>query len=159
MGCTEGRAKSKSFPLAKDAHRFELEVERKAALGELYEAEPETLGDFLDGWLARYKQRVRQSTYDRVTEAMHYLEPFKPVPLDRINPADIEDHFHEVGLTAPRQAQIALQKLQHVLRDAQRRGHRINPNVFSVKPPRTETAEMCFLSPQELDRLATKTAG
>lgn len=153
---TDGRAKSKSFPLAKDAQRFELEVERKAALGELYEAAPETFGDFLTGWLERYKQQVRQSSYDRTNEALRYVEPFKSIALDKINPADVEDHFHKVGLTAPRQAQIALQKLHQVLRDAQRRGHRINPSVLTVKAPRTETTEMRFLTAPQVEALANR---
>jgi hypothetical protein len=41
------------------------EVERPAQLGSLYEAEPVFFSDFLDGWLPRFQQRVRPSTYAR----------------------------------------------------------------------------------------------
>src|SRR5439155_14956699 len=58
----DGRARSRSFVLKKDAERFVLEQQRRASLGALYQAPPETLGDFVAGWLERYAMRVRPST-------------------------------------------------------------------------------------------------
>ncbi len=57
-----GRANSRSFVLKKDADRFVLEQQRRASLGALYQAPPQTFGDFVAGWLDRYTLGVRRST-------------------------------------------------------------------------------------------------
>jgi integrase len=155
---TNGRVKSKSFALAKDAQRYKLEQERRASLGELYEAEPETFGEFLNAWRSRYRQKVRRSTYDRVSHALHHLEPFESIRLDKLTTGDVEDHFLSVAAKAPRQAQIGLQTFLKVLKNASARGHRINPALFDLKPPKTETTEMRFLSWAEAELLASYTA-
>ena len=61
----DGRERSRSFVLKKDADRFVLEQQRRASLGALYQAPPETLGEFVAGWLDRYALRVRPSTLAR----------------------------------------------------------------------------------------------
>ena len=43
-----------------DAERVELELKRRKALGEHYEAPPITLGDAMDGTLARLRATVRR---------------------------------------------------------------------------------------------------
>jgi hypothetical protein len=53
--------RSQTFTRRADAERFKLEVERKAQLGGLFEAEPMFFSEFLDGWLDRFEQRVRPS--------------------------------------------------------------------------------------------------
>ena len=57
-----GGQRSRTFTRKADADRFKVEVERQAQLGSLYEAEPVF---FSDGWLERFEQRVRPSTYAR----------------------------------------------------------------------------------------------
>ena len=64
----DGRERSRSFVLKKDADRFTLEQQRRASLGALYQAPPETLGEFAAGWFDRYALRVRPSTLDRARE-------------------------------------------------------------------------------------------
>ena len=154
---TNGRVRSKSFTLAKDAQRYKQEQERRASLGELYEAEPETFGDFLAAWLSRYQQNVRRSTYDRVSDALQSLEVFESTRLDKLMPGEVEDHFVKVAAKAPRQAQIGLQTFLKVLRNASSRGHRISPALFDLKPPRMESKEMRFLSWSEVELLASET--
>jgi hypothetical protein len=47
----DGRGqRSRTFTRRADALRFKVEVERKAQLGSLYEAEPVFFSDFLDSW-------------------------------------------------------------------------------------------------------------
>src|SRR5438132_4766995 len=89
----DGRERSRSFVLKKDADRFVLEQQRRASLGALYQAPPETLGEFADGWLDRYALRVRPSTLQRAREALQHLDAFRSVPLDEIRPAAAEDHI------------------------------------------------------------------
>src|SRR5215218_1791455 len=90
---TGGRERSRSFVLKKDADRFVLEQQRRASLGGLYQAPPETLGEFAVGWLDRYALRVRASTLERAHEVMQHLEVFSAIALDEIRPAAVEDHI------------------------------------------------------------------
>ena len=62
-----------------------------------------------------------------------------------------------VAAKAPRQAQMALQTMLKVLRDASKRGHRIAPALFDLKAPKSERAEMRFLSWAEVETLADST--
>src|SRR4051812_15047241 len=86
------KADSKSFPRKRDADRFRVEIESRVALGDLYEAAPQTFEHYFAGWLERYKQRVRRSTYERCKDLLPRLEAFYPRPLDTIVPVDVEDH-------------------------------------------------------------------
>jgi len=152
-----GKLRSKSFPRSHDARRFLATVESRLALGELYEAERETFGQFLEGWLQRYRHRVRESTYDRTTQVLKHLEAFRETPLDRITPAEVEDYFIGLARSSPRQAQIGLQTVKKVLENARARGHAVNPAVFAIRPPRTEFREMRFLTWSEVEELASNT--
>src|SRR5918994_7475530 len=107
----DGRPRSRTFVLKKDAERFVLEQLRRASLGALYQAPPETLGEFVAGWLDRYALRVRPSTLARVREVLPHLEVFASVPLDEIRPAVVEDHVAALAHRAPRQAELALRVL------------------------------------------------
>ena len=73
----DGRERSRSFVLKKDADRFVLEQQRRASLGALYQAPPETLGEFAAGWLDRYALRVRASTLERTRDVMQHLDVFR----------------------------------------------------------------------------------
>src|SRR6266540_4862061 len=99
----DGRARSRTFVLKKDADRFVLEQQRRASLGALYQAPPETLGEFVAGWLDRYALRVRASTLARVGQVLPHLEVFASVPLDEFHPAAVEDHVAALARHAPRQ--------------------------------------------------------
>jgi hypothetical protein len=46
---SDGRARSRSFALKKDADRFVLEQQRRVSLGALYQAPPETFAEFVGG--------------------------------------------------------------------------------------------------------------
>jgi integrase len=153
----DGRKHSRSFERRKDAERFASELRRRRALGTLYEAPPETLEEFLDGWLARYEQRVRPSSFVRRLEALPHLAPFLPLTTDRILPSDVEDHIANVGRRAPRQAQIALQTLKMVMANAKERGLVVNEAIFRLKAPRIEQRERRFLSWAEVDELSMQT--
>lgn len=152
-----GKKRSKSFGRMKDANRYRLEVERKAELGELYEAAPETFGAFLSGWLVRYRQRVRASSYHRTLEVLKHMESFADTPIPKLVASDVEDYFLALGRTAPRQAELGLQTLKKVLKDARARGQTVPEAIFNVKPARRERREMRFLSWDQVEELAANT--
>src|SRR5215211_6808731 len=153
----DGRDRSRSFVLKKDAERFVLEQQRRASLGALYQAPPETLGEFAVGWLERYALRVRPSTLARVRQVLPHLDGFGSVALDEIRPAAVEDHVAALARRAPRQAELALRVLKQVLANAKERGHLIDEGVFRVKAPRRDQPEMCFLDWDEVEELAANT--
>ena len=121
-----GHERSRSFVLKKDADRFVLEQRRRASLGALYQAPPETLGEFAAGWLDRYALRVRSSSLHRVREVMQHLDVFGNTALDEIRPAAVEDHIAALAKRAPRQAQLTLRLLKQVLANAKERGHLVD---------------------------------
>src|SRR5205809_7574157 len=116
---SSGRPHFKRVPgPKKNALKVKAEIEGRLALGPLYEEPPELFGEFLLGWLDRYKQRVRPSTLKRRREALRALvaldeaqtDPFglAAMRLDRITTAAMEDAISVIGERAPRQAQLAL---------------------------------------------------
>ena len=141
----DGRERSRSFALKKDADLFVLEQQRRASLGALFQAPPETLGEFAAGWIDRYAMRVRASTLERAHEVRQHLEVFAAYPLDEIRPAAVEDHIAALAKRAPRQAELALRLLKQILANAKERGHLVDEGVFRVKAPRREPKEMRFL--------------
>jgi integrase len=153
----DGRDRSRSFVLKKDADRFVLEQQRRASLGALYQAPSETLGDFVAGWLDRYALRVRPSTLARVREVLPHLDAFRSVALDEIRPAAVEDHVVALARRAPRQAELALRVLKQVLANAKERGQLVDEGVFRVKAPRRDQPEVRFLDWGEVEELAANT--
>ena len=151
------RPRSRTFALKKDANRFVLEQERRASLGALYQAPPETFRQFLGGWLERYALRVRPSTLARVRDVLPHLELFAAIALDEIRPAAVEDHVAAVARRAPRQAELALRVLKQVLSNAKERGHVVDEGVFRIKAPRRDQLEMRFLPWHEVEDLASNT--
>src|SRR6266540_1587704 len=152
-----GRERSRSFVLKKDADRFVLEQQRRMSLGALYQAPPETLGEFAAGWLERYALRVRASTHARVRQVLPHLDIFRSTALDEIRPAAVEDHVAALARRAPRQAELALRVLKQVLANAKERGHLVDEGVFRVKALRRDHPEMRFLNWDEVEELAANT--
>jgi integrase len=66
-----------------------------------------------------------------------------------------EDAIAAAAQRAPRQAQLALDTVKQVLRDARARGQRINPALLDVRAPRYEEREPVFLTAREVDDLAS----
>jgi integrase len=132
-----------------------LNVERRAQLGSLYEAEPVFFSDFLDGWLQRYELTVRDSTYARAVQALRAVPELGRWRVHEIRAADVEDRIAALARRAPRQAALALRHFKQVLRSAQQRGHRVDARIFDLRPPRYEEREPRFLSWAEVEQLAS----
>jgi hypothetical protein len=135
-----GRTRSRTFGLRKDAERFRVEVERRLQLGELYEAPPITLAAARASWKERWRIGKAASTVQRKDEAWPHVAALDTVPLSKLTPALLEDTIADAARVAPRQAQIALGTLKQVLRDAMRRGQRVDPALLEVKAPRHQSA-------------------
>ena len=140
----------------KNAQKVKQQIEARLALGHLHEEPPELLGDFLRGWLERYRQRVRPSTLKRRREALRALvalehgqaDPFglAAMRLDRITTALLEDSLAVIAERAPRQAQLALATMKLALRNARERGQTIDPGLLTIAALESEEREPVFLT-------------
>jgi integrase len=147
--------RSRTFTRRGDAERFKVEVERQAQLGALFEPSAVSFAEFLAGWLERYEPQVRPSTYERAVQALSTVRELERWRLHEIRAADVEDQIAVVARRAPRQATMALRYVKQVLKNAQQRGHRIDPSILAIKPPRYEEREPRFLTWEEVQRLAS----
>src|SRR3954470_13291645 len=126
------RRRSKTHLREKDAKAHWLELERRARLGSLYEAPPETFGGFADGWLERYTPGLAPSTVIKAKAARGNLAPLDELTLSAITGAVLEDCIAAVARRAPRQGQLALSYAKQILRDAQARGHEVHAAALRV---------------------------
>jgi integrase len=150
-----GRSRSRTFVQQRDALRFKTETERRQQLGQLYQAEPLTFIEFLNAWLERYEQRVRDSTYERARQTLKHSLPLSPYRLHEVRAGEVEDLVTKVARSAPRQAGILLQLLKQVMRGAGSRGHAVDPAIFDLVAPRYEEREPRFLTWVEVEELAS----
>jgi len=149
-----GRDRSRTFTFRKDADRFRVEIERRVQLGALYEAPPITLSAAHESWKERWRIDKAASTVQRKAEAWPHVQALESMPLAALTPALLEDTIATAARVAPRQAQLALGTVKQVLRDAIKRGQRIDPALLEVKAPRHEERDPVFLSADEVKRLS-----
>jgi integrase len=161
-----GRSHFKKVPgPKKNALKVKAQIESRLALGPLYDEPPELFGDFLVGWLERYKQRVRPSTLKRRREALRALvaldeshaDPFglAAMRLDRITTAAMEDAISVIGERAPRQAQLALGTVKLALKNARERGQAVDPGLLTIAAPEGDEREPIFLTWTQVLELAS----
>jgi integrase len=144
-------------PRKRDAELLRDQINRRITLGALYPAEALTFAEFVESWFERYSQRVRPATLASCRESLRYLGVFDAWQLETIRAADVEDHVFAVAQRAPRAAELMLDTLKMILRNACERGQVVDEAVFRVRPPRRERAEMRFLDWREVELLASET--
>jgi integrase len=144
-------------PRKRDAELLRDEINRRVALGALYPSSPQTFGEFVEAWLERYSQRVRPATLASCRDSLRRLAVFDAWQLETIRAADVEDYVFAVGQQAPRAAELMLDTLKMILRNAKERGQTVDEAIFRVRPPRRERAEMRFLGWAEVEQLAHET--
>jgi integrase len=151
----DGHDRSRTFTFRKDAERFRVEVERRLQLGVLYEAPPITLAAARESWKGRWQIGKSGLHGKRKDEAWPHVEKLETVPLAALTPAMLEDTIADAARVAPWQAQLALGTVKQVLRDAMKRGQRVDPALLEVKAPGYEEREPIFLSAPEVEHLAS----
>lgn len=142
-------------PLRKDALTLKRDIERRLALGHLYEEEAPLLGVYLDEWLERYAAHgAAERTVKSATSLLRAFDSLRDVPVDELAAARVEDAVTRLVKRAPTRGLGALVHLRHALRDAQVRGVRVDPAIFLLKAPRLPEARRRFLSWAEVEALA-----
>src|SRR5919197_2408119 len=125
---------AQTFRTRQDAERVELELKRRKALGEFYEAAPITLGEAIEGTLARLKATANPSaSWLALNElAAKAWEPLSAVRLPLLQRAPVEDMTNERAVEHRKSAKVELEFLKRVLREAKARGQRIDPAIFEI---------------------------
>ena len=117
-----------------DAERVELELKRRKTLGEFYEAPPITLGEAMDGTVARLKATGNPSdSWIALNElATKAWAPLRGTRLPLLRRARIEDMTNERAAARRKSAKVELEFLKRVLREAKARGQRVDPAIFEI---------------------------
>ena len=140
-----------------DAERVELELKRQKALGEHYEARPITLGEAIDGTLSRLRATGKPS--DAWLSQCEYgakaWAPLRGLRLSVLRRARIEDMTEERATQHPRSAQIELEFLKRVLREAKARGQRVDRAIFEIPAVRHTPRRGRALNVNQLWELAS----
>ena len=153
-----GREHSRSFLRARDAERYAVETARRAQLGGLYTARPETFGEYADAWLARWRaqRRPSPSQYESVERNVRlHLEPLRGLRVEQITAACFEDRIAAIAARAPRTAQHAYEAGRRILRDAAARGQRVDRAIFELRRPAYDEREPVFLTWAQVEELAS----
>jgi integrase len=144
-------------PRKRDAELLRDEINRRVALGRLYPTDRVTFAQFTQAWLERYARRVRSATLASCSDSLKHLAVFDGLELEAIRAGDVEDHVFALAGRAPRSAELMLDTLRMILRNAKERGHVVDEAIFRLRPPRRERAEMRFLDWSEVELLASET--
>jgi len=117
-----------------DAERVELELKRRKALGEHYEAAPITLGEAMDGTLARLRATGNPSaSWMALNElAARAWAPLRAHRVSALRRARIEDMTQERAAARRKSAKVELEFLKRVLREAKARGQHVDPAIFEI---------------------------
>lgn len=146
---------SKTFTTRADAQTWAAEKEREKRLGEYHQAPPESFGALMESFLARRKLSWSPGTIQLKTEVKAYLKSLRTVPVASVTYALLDDEIGAIAVHAPRRAQMALDLVKQVLKDAEARGHRIDRRALTVAKPKYESREKRFLSVEQLYELAS----
>jgi integrase len=103
--------------------------------------------------LARSMRRLRSRSQRRASRGRSAGRSAKPPR--RCSGNTLEDTIADAARVAPRQAQFAPGTVKQVLRDAMKRGQRVDPALLDVKAPTYEEREPVFLSATEVEHLAS----
>ena len=119
---------AQTAPTRESAQRIELDLKRRRALGELYEAPAVTLGEAIDGKLARIEATggVSIATRDYNRRSAKFWEPLRSTRVALLRRAKIEDMVLARAKQHPRSAKNELEFLKRVLPRGQGPGQRVD---------------------------------
>jgi integrase len=127
---------AQTLPTREAAEKVDLDLRRRKALGELYEAPPITLGEAMDGTLTRLRATGNPSeNWMKLNElAAKAWEPLRGVRIPALRRARIEDMTQKRAEKHPKSAKNELEFLKRALREAKSRGQRVDPAIFEIPP-------------------------
>lgn len=148
---------AQTAPTRDAAEKIELDLRVRRSLGDLYEAPAVTLGEAIDGTLARIE--ATRGTGAKTTEfnrrSAKAWTPLRATKLPMLRRAKIEDMVIARAKLHPRSAKNELEFLKRVLHDAKGRGQRVDGAIFEIPPVRHRPREGWGLSVGELHEFAS----
>lgn len=146
-----------------EAAKMAQDVRAKLDMGRTVPSGRQSLGDYLDSWLARYGANWRPKTRDYYSLMVraHIKPALGRIQLTKLSAADVQRLLNqklEEGLSAS-----TVRGIRATLRAALTRAWKhdlIGENVASkVDPPRIERADPLYLTIEEVGKLKTSLAG
>jgi len=148
---------AQTAPTREAAEKIELDLRRRRSLGDLYEAPSITLGEAIDGTLARIDatRNPAAKTSEFNERSAKSWNPLRPTRVPRLRRAKIEDMILDRAKEHTRSAKNELAFLKRVLHEAKGRGQRVDAAIFEIPPVRHRPREGRGLTVRELHELAS----
>jgi integrase len=145
------------MPTKASAERLELELKIRKAGGEASSAPQTTLGDEIDGFLARLKAtgELRPRTVEFYDHKAKVWGPLRGVKVSALTRARVEDLIVKRAGLHPRSAKDELQLLKRVLKEARGRGQRIDEAILEIRSVRHTARSGRALDVEALYELAS----
>jgi len=148
---------AQTAPTKESAERLELDLKTRKALGERYEAPAVTLGEAIDGTLARIEatKSPRDKTIAYNKQSAKFWTPLRQTRLPMLRRAKIEDMIVARATAHAQSAKNELEFLKRTLRDAKGRGQRFEAAILEIEPVKHRPREGRALTVTELYELAS----
>jgi integrase len=150
-----------TVPTREAAQTIELDLKLRAKLGHLYQEKPVTLGQELDGYLARKSAMggkrgpLRPKSIAFLQQSAKPWEPLRKLLVPNLRRAIVEDRVAARAAVAPVAAANELELLKACLRAAASRGQSVDPGIFAIAPVRHEPDEGVALELEQLHEIAS----
>lgn len=148
---------AQTAPTLEAAKRLELDLMTRKSLGDLYAAKPITVGEAIDGTLARIKAMrntsAKTTTYNE--RSAKFWQPIRATRVPSLRRATVEDMIQARAEEHPRSAKNELEFLKRVLHDAKGRGQRVDGSLFEISPIKHRPRRGRGLTVSELYELAS----
>lgn len=150
-----------TVPTREAAQTIELDLKLRVKLGHLYREKAVTLGQELDGYLARKaamggrRGPLRPKSVAFLQQSAKPWEPLRKVLVPNLRRAMVEDRVAARAAVAPVAAANELELLKACLRAAASRGQSVDPGIFAIAPVRHEPVEGLALELAQLHEIAS----
>jgi integrase len=148
---------AQTVPTREAAEKLELELKLRRVRGEAAAVEPTTLGQEIDGFLARLHAAggLRPRSIEFYEHKAKVWKPLRGVRVTALRRARVEDFVIARAAKHPRSAVDELQFLKRVLRDARGRGQKIDEAILEIRPVKHSPRRGRALTVDELYELAS----
>jgi integrase len=150
--------KAKTFPTKAAAEKYELNRKLARSLGELFDEEPVTVTEMLEGCIYRWQatKKPAKGTVDRAKAAAKvWKDEFGARRIDQLSFVEVEDVSVERAAEHPNSAKKELELFKRGLKDARRRGQRFDLALLMIDPVKVAARVGVALDLDELERLAS----
>lgn len=127
---------AQTVPTRDAAERLGLDLKLRKVGGAAAPERPTTLGDEIDGFLARLRAAggLRPRSIEFYEQKAKVWKPLRGMRVSALRRVEVEDFVVARAAEHPRSALDELQFLERVLREARDRGQRVDEAMLGIKP-------------------------